>query len=47
MKARRSPVAVRRLELEFKLNLPRLVEGMEERVMEQGEASVWSCADLS
>jgi DNA invertase Pin-like site-specific DNA recombinase len=30
-------VAVRRLELEFKLNLPRLVEGMEERVMEQGE----------
>ena len=30
-------VAVRRFELEFKLNVPRLVEGMEERVMEQGE----------
>jgi hypothetical protein len=30
--------AVRRLELEFKLNLPRLVQGMEHRVMAQGEA---------
>ena len=27
---------MRRLELEFKLNLPRLVEGMEDKVVAQG-----------